>query len=131
MSMPRWWGHMNKRVFNPIAIRNKKWKILNHVGRTSGKHYRTPLDGWEVDGTFIFVIVYGLKTDWVRNVLESGQATLEAGDEILTLGAPRLISGAEAAPLLGDDVKLPPKFLKIDEYLQMDITSRDRVSANA
>src|SRR3546814_20160772 len=59
MPMPRWWGHVNKRVFNPRAISSGKWPVLTHVGRTSGTTYRTPLDAYPVKGGYVFILVYG------------------------------------------------------------------------
>jgi hypothetical protein len=57
MPMPRWWGHLNKRVFNPRAIASGKWPVLTHVGRTSGQTYHTPLDAHPVDNGYLFVLV--------------------------------------------------------------------------
>jgi deazaflavin-dependent oxidoreductase (nitroreductase family) len=124
MPMPLWWGQINKRLFNPRALENGKWKVLTHVGRTSGKTYRTPLDGREVDGTYVFIIVYGLRSDWVQNTVASGYATLDVGDELVELGSPRILRGAAGREKLEGFVRLPPGFMKVDEFLQMDIVSR-------
>lgn len=76
MPMPRWWGHVNKRVFNPRAIAGGKYPVLIHVGRTSGKTHHTPLDAHPVDGGYLFVPVYGPDADWVRNILAAREARL-------------------------------------------------------
>jgi len=136
MPMPHWWAEqINKRFFNPKALVSGNWEVITHVGRSSGKTHRTPLASWEVDGTRVFVIVYGSRSDWVQNILSSGRATLETGGQTEELGSPRLISGAAARSLLADrDLvggdKLPPRFLRIDEYLQMDILSRQLAAAS-
>jgi deazaflavin-dependent oxidoreductase (nitroreductase family) len=124
MPMPLWWGQINKKFFNPRALQNGKWDVLTHVGRSSQKTYRTPLAASEVDGTFVFIVVYGSRSDWVQNVLTQGFATLETGDEVVDLVEPRLLPGEVARPMLDDHVKLPPGFLDVDEFLQMDIASR-------
>jgi deazaflavin-dependent oxidoreductase (nitroreductase family) len=120
--MPLWWGQINKRLFNPRALENGKWKVINHVGRASGRHYRTPLDGFEVDDTYLFILVYGSRSDWVQNILARGEATLETGDEVLELTAPRVLPAETAWEILGDKPGTGP--VKINEYLQMDIASR-------
>lgn len=136
MPMPRWWAEqLNKRFFNPKALVSENWDVITHVGRSSGKTHRTPLGSWEVDGTRVFVIVYGSRSDWVQNILSSGRASLETSGQIEELGSPRLISGAAARSLLaGRDLtghdKLPPRFLRIDEYLHMDILSRQPAAAS-
>lgn len=122
MPMPLWWGQVNKRVFNPRALENGKWKVISHVGRSSGRRYRTPLDGFEVDDTYLFILVYGSRSDWVQNILASGEATLETGDEVLDLASPRILPAETAWKILGE--KPNTAFVKVDEYLQMDIASR-------
>ena len=124
MPMPHWWAQINKRLFNPRALENGKWDVITHVGRVSGETHRTPLAATEVDGAFLFIVVYGSKSDWVQNILASGSATLETGDEMVELVSPRVIRGRSARAKLEGVVTLPPRFLKVDEYLQMDISSR-------
>lgn len=131
MPMPLWWGKINKRFFNPRALENGKWDVITHVGRSSGKVHRTPLDAAEVDGSFVFILVYGSRSDWVRNILASGSATLETGNEVVELVAPRVIAGDVARPQLQGLVTLPPSFLKVDEFLQMDIASRRQGAKSA
>ena len=131
MPMPLWWGKINKLLFNPRALRNGRWKVLNHIGRTSGRLYRTPLDAYEVDGTFVFILVYGSRSDWVRNILQSGSATLEADGELIELAAPRLISEKEAWALLDGMATPPPRFLNVDEFLQMNIVGRQAATRSA
>ncbi len=123
MPMPLWWGQVNKRLFNPKALVNGKWDVIHHVGRTSGKAYRTPLGSWEVDGTRVFVLVYGSRSDWVQNVIASGEARLETDAHVEELGSPRIVPGSSIRERLSDVYSLPPKFLRVEEYLQMDILS--------
>ena len=123
MPMPRWWGQINKRVFNPRELRRGVRPVLTHVGRSSGKTYRTPLDAHPVDGGYLFVLVYGSTSDWVRNVLAAGHATLTIDGEAIGLAAPRVVDEREARRLLPDAAKLPPRLLRIGEYLRMDLAS--------
>jgi deazaflavin-dependent oxidoreductase (nitroreductase family) len=120
MPMPRWWGHINKRVFNPRAIAGGRWPVLTHVGRTSGTTYRTPLDAHPVAGGYVFVLVYGSGSDWVRTVLAAGRAQLRVEGEDVDLTAPRVVGEDEAFHALSDDVAHPPRVLRITEYLRMD-----------
>lgn len=123
MPMPRWWGHINKRVFNPRAIASGKWPVLIHTGRTSGATYRTPLDAHPVDGGYLFIPVYGPDADWVRNILHTGHARLQINGRELDLVAPRVIGKTEAFQSLSDDVTRPPRMLRITEFLRMDLAS--------
>lgn len=123
MPMPLWWGKINKRLFNPLELRRGVRPVLTHVGRTSGKTYRTPLDIHPVDGGYLFILVYGSRSDWVRNVLAAGHAQLILGGddaETVDLTAPRLVDEDEARRVLPETVKRPPRLLRITEYLRMD-----------
>jgi deazaflavin-dependent oxidoreductase (nitroreductase family) len=121
MPLPKWWGHLNKRVFNPRAIASGKYPVLIHVGRTSGKTHHTPLDAHPVDGGYLFILVYGSGSDWVRNVLARQSATLRIDGKEVELTAPRVIGKDEAFRALADDVARPPKLLRITEFLRMDV----------
>ena len=120
MPMPKWWGQINKRVFNPRELRAGVRPVLTHVGRTSGKTYRTPLDAHPVDGGYLFILVYGSESDWVRNVLAGRHARLLIDGDDVGLTRPRLVDDDEAWQALPDTVKRPPRALRITEYLRMD-----------
>lgn len=123
MPMPRWWTHVNKRVFNPAELRRGVRPVLTHVGRRSGTPYRTPLDAHPVDGGYVFILVYGAGSDWVRNTLAAGHARLAVGGQEIELAAPRVIGHDEAWQAIGPEVKQPPKALHITEYLRMDLAA--------
>ncbi|TDE29027.1 nitroreductase family deazaflavin-dependent oxidoreductase [Actinomadura sp. 6K520] len=123
MPMPKWWGHVNKRVFNPRAIAGGKWPVLTHVGRASGTTHRTPLDAHPVDGGYVFVLVYGSGSDWVQNVLAAGGARLRVDGDEVELTAPRLIGKEEAFQVLPGEVARPPRLLRITEFLRMDLVA--------
>jgi deazaflavin-dependent oxidoreductase (nitroreductase family) len=123
MPMPRWWGHINKRVFNPRAIASGTWPVLTHVGRTSGATYRTPLDAHPVEGGYLFVLVYGSGSDWVQNVLAADRAQLRVDGREVELAAPRLVGEDEAFQALPDEVARPPRLLRIREFLRMDLVA--------
>ena len=120
MPMPSWWGHVNKRVFNPREIKKGDRPVLRHTGRTSGEPFYTPLDAYEVDGGYIFILVYGSRSDWVKNILASGSATLKVDGEEIALTAPRVVGTDEAWRHLDPATTPPPPMLKITEYLHVD-----------
>jgi deazaflavin-dependent oxidoreductase (nitroreductase family) len=118
MPMPKWWGHVNKKLLNPRAIAGGKWPVLIHVGRVSGATYRTPLEANPVAGGYVFVLVYGARSDWVRNVMAAGGARLRVEGREVALTAPRLVPEDEA---LREGVARPPRVLRITEFLRMDL----------
>jgi deazaflavin-dependent oxidoreductase (nitroreductase family) len=123
MSLPKWLGRINKRIFNPIEIRRGKRPVLTHVGRRSGNLYKTPLDAYSVENGYVFIVNYGVGCDWVQNILAAGKASLTIGDETYDLERPRLISNEEATRSLPPGTKRPPAFLRIDDYLRLDLVT--------
>lgn len=121
MPMPLWWGQINKRVMNPRALENGKWPVLRHVGRSSGRTYRTPIGAQRGDEHFAFLVVYGPESDWVQNVIEAGEATLEVDGEDVALTNPRLVATEDAFSRLPADTARPPRFPRIPSCLEMDI----------
>ncbi|BBZ32935.1 peptidase [Mycolicibacterium confluentis] len=83
MRMPRAAADFNRRVTNPVARSLTPWLpclgTLEHTGRTSGKHYRTPLLVFGTRDGFVILIGYGPETDWLKNVLAGGPTVLTSG----------------------------------------------------
>jgi len=120
MPMPSWFGRINKRIFNPMELRKGQRPVFRHEGRSTGETYRTPLDAHAVDGGFLFILVYGPGSDWVRNAMAAGSAVLELDGRDISLDTPRLIPMAEAVTMLPADVKRPPASLRISHCLLMN-----------
>ena len=104
MRMPRRIAEFNKRVTNPAARTISPWLpnlgTLEHVGRKSGKRYRTPLLVFKTEDGFAVLVGYGLQTDWLKNVLASGPTVLRKRGRVVALVNPRVVSKAEAAALV-------------------------------
>lgn len=104
MRVPRAVAQFNRRVTNPVARSLTPWLpclgTLEHTGRKSGGHYRTPLLVFKTRDGFVILIGYGPETDWLKNVLAGGPTVLYKRGNAIALGSPRIVSKAEAAPLV-------------------------------
>ncbi|APD84071.1 nitroreductase family deazaflavin-dependent oxidoreductase [Mycobacterium intracellulare] len=104
MRVPRAVAKFNRRVTNPAARSITPWLpcqgTLEHVGRKSGRRYRTPLLVFPTPDGFLVLIGYGLHSDWVKNVLAGGQAVLHRRGRSIALVNPRLVSKAEGAAVV-------------------------------
>lgn len=119
MALPRWLARLNRRFLNPRAVERGRWPVLVHIGRKTGKIYRTPLDAYPFKAGYVFTVNYGPHTDWLRNVLAAGDATLVLGGESIRLTSPQLLPAPEAYCLLSPDAKTPPAFVGVEECLLM------------
>jgi deazaflavin-dependent oxidoreductase (nitroreductase family) len=76
-------ARFNRAVTNPIqrqyAWLLAPWLIVCHRGRRSGRPYRTPVIAFLRGRTLAIVILYGERSDWVRNVLAGGAQVVRAG----------------------------------------------------
>jgi deazaflavin-dependent oxidoreductase (nitroreductase family) len=95
MPLPRALGRFNRlitnRILGPIVVHIPWFGRLGHVGRRSGRRYRTPLMAFERGDRWVIAMMYGIDTDWARNVLAAGHASLETGSRSVVLDAPRLV----------------------------------------
>jgi F420H(2)-dependent quinone reductase len=77
----RWLARINIAVTNRITGLFAGWLpgfgILTHVGRKSGKVYRTPVNVFRASKGFIIALTYSSRSEWVNNVLAAGGATVE------------------------------------------------------
>jgi len=116
MVMPRWLARFNRRVLNPRNLERGAWPVLRHVGRVSGTAYRTPVGVVPVDGGFVINLVYGRRTEWLRNVLAAGEGVIELEGRELACVRPRVVALAELG--LGGAVE---RGFRISEGLRLDL----------
>ncbi|WP_353808774.1 nitroreductase family deazaflavin-dependent oxidoreductase [Agromyces sp. SYSU T00194] len=77
------------------------WALIRHRGRRSGTDYATPIAVVPTRDRSIVMIglPWGARTNWARNVLAAGGATLRWKGREVELHAPRVVEGADASPL--------------------------------
>ena len=91
----RWVAAFNLAVTNRVtsrfAARLPGFGILTHVGRKSGKLYRTPVNVFRATEGFLIALTYGRESEWVRNVLAAGGCELETRHVLYQLSAPTVV----------------------------------------
>lgn len=116
----------NKYLLNPLMLRlaGRRWwyaSVIEHTGRTSGKHFKTPIVADRVGEHFIVPLPYGTQVDWVRNVMTAGEATVEHKGRTYHVTAPELISPSQALPLLPRDRRRTFERVDIGHFLRTRI----------
>ena len=116
-------AHFNRRVTNrvlgPLAPRLPGFGVVQHVGRTSGRAYRTPVNVFRSEGRFVIALTYGRNADWVRNVQAAGGCTLTTRGRHHVLTAPQLIHD-ETRRLVPGPVRVPLRLLDVADFLCFD-----------
>ena len=73
----RWLAKINiaftNRITGLFAGSLPGFGIVTHVGRKSGKVYRTPVNVFRVPTGFIIALTYSSQSEWVKNVLAAGR----------------------------------------------------------
>jgi deazaflavin-dependent oxidoreductase (nitroreductase family) len=102
MQLPQWLARFNRYVTNPIQRMWAGWAptmgILEHVGRKSGKPYRTPLTVFPTDDGVAIVLTYGPNRDWLKNVVAAGGGQMRRYGKTFELNDPRVMPKSQAAP---------------------------------
>ena len=101
MQLPQWLARVNRRVTNPVQ---RIWAgylpmmgILEHVGRNSGKPYRTPLIVFSTGDGVAIHLTYGPDRDWLKNLTAAGSGELTRRGTTFRVVDPRIVTKAEAA----------------------------------
>lgn len=91
----RWVAAFNLAVTNRItsrfAARLPGFGILTHVGRKSGRVYRTPVNVFRAPDGFLVALTYGRDSEWVKNVLAAGKCRLKTRRVTYQLFAPIIV----------------------------------------
>jgi len=93
--------------------------IVHHRGRKSGKDYATPATIKRLEDDFVIAMVYGRRTDWVRNVLAAGSATLDFEGDSYEVGEPEIVPTSDVADAFSAGDQRINRLLAIDECLRL------------
>lgn len=94
MPAPRSIARFNKRFTNKLTSKVAGYlpgfAIVSHVGRRSGRTYRTPVNAFRTDSEYIIALTYGAESDWVKNVLAAGWCELQTRGRRVRVFDPRI-----------------------------------------
>jgi deazaflavin-dependent oxidoreductase (nitroreductase family) len=93
MALPRWLARFNvaftNRLMLPVADVLPWFGIVEHVGRRSGRRYRTPVNVFRRADRYLFALTYGPESEWVHNVMAAGGCALVSRGRRTELVQPR------------------------------------------
>jgi deazaflavin-dependent oxidoreductase (nitroreductase family) len=93
------------RVFTNPLMGTFAWlvpplAIVHHVGRRSGRRYRSPVVAFRGDAGFVIPMTYGRDVDWARNLVAARGGVVEQMGRRVRVRDPRIVDFAVAAPRL-------------------------------
>jgi deazaflavin-dependent oxidoreductase (nitroreductase family) len=118
----RWLAKFNILVTNRITGLFSGWLpgfgILTHVGRKSGKVYRTPVNVFRAQHEFFIALTYSSQSEWVKNVLAAGGCELQTRGKKYQLSAPVVVHDPTRGrfPI---PVRMVLRLVGADEYMEL------------
>jgi deazaflavin-dependent oxidoreductase (nitroreductase family) len=105
MQLPQGLARFNRHVTNPIQRLWAGWApsfgIVEHLGRRSGKPYRTPVTVFsaDVDGQpgVAILLTYGPDRDWLKNLTAAGGGRMRRRGQSFGIADPQVVTRAKAA----------------------------------
>jgi len=99
--LPRFLRRVNRVFTNPL-LGTVAWivpplAVVHHVGRKSGRPYRSPVVAIRSATGFVIPLTYGRDVDWARNLVHARGGELERLGRRVRLGNPRVVDFAAAA----------------------------------
>jgi deazaflavin-dependent oxidoreductase (nitroreductase family) len=65
--------------------------VVRHIGRKTGRSYDTPVRAVRTADGFVIALPYGPNTDWLKNVIASGRATIVFEGEAYPVDQPQVV----------------------------------------
>jgi deazaflavin-dependent oxidoreductase (nitroreductase family) len=91
--------------------------LVEHVGRTSERTYRTPVWAFTRDRTLVVALTYGSATDWVRNVLAADGATVTRLGRRRRYADPRILHGGDGMGSMPRVIRPMLRASGVDDFL--------------
>jgi deazaflavin-dependent oxidoreductase (nitroreductase family) len=88
------------RIVRPISGWVPVWSLVEHVGRRSGKTYRTPVSIFRTNDGVAIVPAYGTDSDWVKNVQAANGGRVKVSGKTFRVTDPRIVPTADAVKLV-------------------------------
>jgi deazaflavin-dependent oxidoreductase (nitroreductase family) len=111
-----------KPMITSIESGKSDCSIIYHTGRKSGRAYRTPVEAIFLGDEVLIGLVYGRKTDWLKNVLAQEGCSVFYKLQMYTATNPVILPVDSARELLPPgNTKIPKSGAIAGEYLHLQV----------
>ena len=105
--------------------------VIRHRGRRSGRTYETPVGVTRaMDGGFLIALPYGPRTQWLRNVLATGSATIVHEGHAYQVDRPEVVRLEDVTTSFSSSDQRSFRLFAVDEGLKLRIASLDSEDAS-
>ena len=110
--------HVVNPLLRPLAGWLPGFAVISHVGRTSGRIHRTPINVFRRGDHYVVALTYGSDVDWVKNVLAAGGCEMRTRNRDVRLIEPELIVDP-ALRLMPPVLRLVGRLNRVTAFLRM------------
>jgi deazaflavin-dependent oxidoreductase (nitroreductase family) len=136
MHLPHFMRRVNRVFTNPV-LGTIAWllpplAVVHHVGRKSGRRYRTPVVAFRSAKGFVIPMTYGRDVDWARNLLKARGCELVQMGRHVALRNPRIVDARVAYAHLPPGVRSALRAADLPGYVLLEFApegSRGRTRA--
>jgi deazaflavin-dependent oxidoreductase (nitroreductase family) len=112
------------RAMRPLALRSagkegSNTSVVRHVGRRSGQMHETPVIAVQHGDSFLIALPYGKRTDWLKNVLDRGSATIVTNGHTYEVDRPEVIPMVDATAYFRPREQRMHRQFHVDAALQV------------
>lgn len=121
-----WVRKLNRVLTNRGALRaagtgSSGTAVVVHIGRRSGRTFRTPVHLDRVGDSFVIALAYGANADWVRNVLANGGAVVQLGGRSYLTTNPAVLPSDQVIAQLPPRQQRAITMFGVPKCLRLDI----------
>lgn len=124
MHLPQFMRAVNRVFTNPLMMSFAGYvpplAIVHHVGRKTGRAYRTPTIAFPTGKGFVIPMTYGRDVDWARNLVAAGGGAIERMGERHLLKHPHVVGTKAALPHLPTALRPALQFADFPGYVVLD-----------
>ena len=102
--------------------------VVQHVGRTSGREYETPVRAIATADGFVVALPYGSRSDWVKNVRAAGTAVIIQDANEYRVDRPAVMPLREAGEYFSPRDRRAHRLFGVTECLTVRRVSDEQLS---
>jgi deazaflavin-dependent oxidoreductase (nitroreductase family) len=115
-------AHFNRLVTNHLTLPLAPWLpgfgVVEHVGRRSGRRYRTPVNVFKTPDGYVIALTYGTESDWVKNVHAADGCDLVTRGQRHRLKSPEIIHDERRVPAI---IRPILRLMRVTDFLHLKI----------
>ena len=130
MHLPYFMRRVNRVFTNPV-LGTVAWivpgmGVIHHVGRKTGRKYRSPVMAFRSNRGFVIPMTYGRDVDWGRNIVKADGCDLVCLGKRYTLHNPRIVDGTAAYAHLPAGIRSVLRAANLPGFMLLDLDDKRR-----